>query len=159
MLGSHNEMLEKSARNIPEVRLTLAGNLSVRDILAADTVLAHAGCHRAHRGGVLVTAARSFELIPAAGRQREVVRVDGRGTLRVPLPSNDATKIQIRHALEEAFVDQKITVIDVNTINVRGKKRRRSRGQTRVLGQSPDWKKAIVTLGAGQKIEGLFEGV
>ncbi len=70
-----------------------------------------------------------------------------------------ATKIQIRRALEEAFVDQKITVIDVNTINVRGKKRRRSRGQTRVLGQSPDWKKAIVTLGAGQKIEGLFEGV
>jgi ribosomal protein L23 len=28
-----------------------------------------------------------------------------------------------------------------------------------VLGKSPDWKKAIVTLGAGQKIEGLFEGV
>jgi ribosomal protein L23 len=27
------------------------------------------------------------------------------------------------------------------------------------MGQSPDWKKAIVTLGAGQKIEGLFEGV
>jgi large subunit ribosomal protein L4 len=39
VLGSHNEMLEKSARNIPEVRLTLAGNLSVRDILGADTVL------------------------------------------------------------------------------------------------------------------------
>jgi large subunit ribosomal protein L4 len=39
VLGSHNEMLEKSARNIPEVRLTLAGNQSVRDILGADTVL------------------------------------------------------------------------------------------------------------------------
>ena len=39
VLGSHNEMLEKSARNIPEVRLTLAGNLSVRDIIGADTVL------------------------------------------------------------------------------------------------------------------------
>ena len=38
VLGSHNEMLEKSARNIPEVRLTLAGNLSVRDLLAAETV-------------------------------------------------------------------------------------------------------------------------
>jgi len=38
VLGSHNEILEKSARNIPEVRLTLAGNLSVRDLLAAETV-------------------------------------------------------------------------------------------------------------------------
>ncbi len=39
VLGSHNEMFEKSARNIPEVRLTLAGNLSVRDIISADKVL------------------------------------------------------------------------------------------------------------------------
>ena len=39
VLGSHNEMFEKSARNIPEVRLTLAGNLSVRDIIGADTVI------------------------------------------------------------------------------------------------------------------------
>ena len=62
-----------------------------------------------------------------------------------------ATKIQIRRALEEAFVDQKITVIDVNTINVHGKERRRSRGQTRVLGQSPDWKKAIVTLAPARR--------
>lgn len=39
VLGSHNEMLEKSARNIPEVRVVLASNLSVRDLLAAETVL------------------------------------------------------------------------------------------------------------------------
>ena len=39
VLGSHNEMLEKSARNIPEVRVVLANNLSVRDLLAAETVL------------------------------------------------------------------------------------------------------------------------
>lgn len=39
VLGSHNEMLEKSARNIPEVQLTLAGNLSVRDLLSADMVI------------------------------------------------------------------------------------------------------------------------
>ena len=39
VLGSHNALLEKSARNIPEVRLTLAGNLSVRDLLTADTVI------------------------------------------------------------------------------------------------------------------------
>ena len=39
VLGSHNEMLEKSARNIPEVRVVLANNLSVRDLLAAETVV------------------------------------------------------------------------------------------------------------------------
>ena len=39
VLGSHNEMLEKSAHNIPEVRVVLANNLSVRDLLAAETVL------------------------------------------------------------------------------------------------------------------------
>ncbi len=39
----------------------------------------------------------------------------------------DGDKIEIEKAVEEAFVDQKITVSSVNTINVRGKKRRRSR--------------------------------
>ncbi len=39
VLGSHNEQLERSARNLPEVRVVLAANLSVRDLLAADTVL------------------------------------------------------------------------------------------------------------------------
>jgi large subunit ribosomal protein L23 len=70
-----------------------------------------------------------------------------------------ATKIDIRRAVEEAFAEQKITVVEVNTINVRGKKRLRSRGRTRVTGRSAGWKKAVVTLAPGQKIEGLFEGV
>jgi len=39
VLGSHNEMLELSARNLPEVRVVLASNLSVRDVLVADTVV------------------------------------------------------------------------------------------------------------------------
>lgn len=70
-----------------------------------------------------------------------------------------ATKIDIRRAIEDAFAEQKITVVEVNTINVRGKTRLRSRGRTRVTGRSSGWKKAIVTLAPGQKIEGLFEGV
>ncbi len=39
VLASHHEPLEKSARNLPEVRLVMAGNLSVRDLLTADTVV------------------------------------------------------------------------------------------------------------------------
>lgn len=71
----------------------------------------------------------------------------------------DANKIEIKQAVEEAFASQKITVIAVNTMNVRGKVRQRSRGRKRITGHSPDWKKAIVTLAPGQQIEGLFEGV
>jgi len=71
----------------------------------------------------------------------------------------DANKIEIKQAIEDLFSDQKIEVVAVNTINVRGKIRQRSRGRTRVMGKSPDWKKAIVTLAEGQSIKGLFEGV
>ena len=39
VLGSHNEVLERSARNLAEVKVVLASNLSVRDLLTADTVL------------------------------------------------------------------------------------------------------------------------
>jgi large subunit ribosomal protein L4 len=39
VLGSHNESLERSARNLPEVKVILAANLSVRDLLSAETVL------------------------------------------------------------------------------------------------------------------------
>ncbi len=39
VLGSHNEILERSARNLPEVRVVLASNLSVRDLLVSETVV------------------------------------------------------------------------------------------------------------------------
>jgi large subunit ribosomal protein L23 len=61
-----------------------------------------------------------------------------------------ANKVQIKKAIEEIF---NVSVISVNTSMVRGKLRRR--GLTR--GYKPDWKKAVVTLKPGQKIE-IFEG-
>jgi large subunit ribosomal protein L23 len=71
----------------------------------------------------------------------------------------DANKIEIKKAVEDLFSEQKIEVVAVNTVTVRGKVRLRSRGRTRVEGRSPAWKKAIVTLAEGQSIKGLFEGV
>lgn len=38
VLGAHHEVLELSARNLPEVRVVLAANLNLRDLLVADTV-------------------------------------------------------------------------------------------------------------------------
>jgi large subunit ribosomal protein L23 len=68
---------------------------------------------------------------------------------RVPI---DANKIQVKEAVELAFKD--VQVVDVNTSHVRGKERRLGRHK----GVTPDWKKAVVTLKPGQKIE-YFEGV
>ncbi len=62
-----------------------------------------------------------------------------------------ANKLQIKEAVELAF---SVRVRGVNTSNVRGKVRRFGRRPTK--GRS--WKKAIVTLEEGYKIE-LFEGV
>lgn len=58
-----------------------------------------------------------------------------------------ANKIQIRQAVEELF---KVKVLSVNTMNMRGKARRR---RTHQAGKCPDWKKAIVTLKEGDKID------
>ncbi|RLC30842.1 MAG: 50S ribosomal protein L23 [Deltaproteobacteria bacterium] len=62
-----------------------------------------------------------------------------------------ANKIEIKHAVETLF---KTKVVDVKTMNVRGKRRRVGR----YFGKRPDWKKAVVTLAPGEDIE-LFEGV
>lgn len=65
--------------------------------------------------------------------------------------AREANKPQVKEAVEKAF---KVKVVSVNVINVPGKMRRG--GRRRVM--SPPWKKAVVTLEPGQKIE-LFEGV
>lgn len=62
-----------------------------------------------------------------------------------------ANKKEVREAVERHF---KVKVLDVRTLNVAGKTKRR--GKT--VGLRPGWKKAIVTLKEGDKIE-FFEGV
>ncbi len=65
--------------------------------------------------------------------------------------AREANKPQIKQAVEKAF---KVKVTGVNVINVSGKTRRVGRR----LVQTPPWKKAVVTLQPGDKIE-IFEGV
>jgi len=62
-----------------------------------------------------------------------------------------ANKLQIKEAIESIF---SVQVVKVHTMNVRGKLRRRGMR----YGYTADWKKAIVTLAEGDRIE-LFEGV
>jgi large subunit ribosomal protein L23 len=68
---------------------------------------------------------------------------------------DDANKLQIREAVEQLF---KVTVIDVNVLTMKVKEKSRNRRRGRVRGFTSPWKKAVVTLKAGDKIE-FFEGV
>jgi len=62
-----------------------------------------------------------------------------------------ANKVEIRRAVEAIF---NVKVLNIRTINVKGKKRRVGRS----VGKTSDWKKAIVTLKPGQNMD-IFEGV
>ncbi len=61
-----------------------------------------------------------------------------------------ANKIEIKRTIESLF---KVTVLGVNTIRMRGKKKRMGR----YVGRRPAWKKAMVTLKEGDRME-YFEG-
>jgi large subunit ribosomal protein L23 len=63
----------------------------------------------------------------------------------------DANKIEIKRAVEEIF---KVRVRAVNVSHMRGKMRRMGRTQ----GMTAGWKKAVVSLEQGYRIE-LFQGV
>ena len=58
----------------------------------------------------------------------------------------DATKIQVKEAIEAMF---KVDVKNVNLLNVKGKSKRASRNS---MGKRADWKKAYVSIKAGQEI-------
>lgn len=63
----------------------------------------------------------------------------------------DSEKVEIRRAVEELF---KVKVLRVNTMNIKGKPKRLGRFQ----GYRSSWKKAIVTLQKGDRIE-FFESM
>jgi large subunit ribosomal protein L23 len=71
---------------------------------------------------------------------------------------NDANKIQIKAAIEELYKKEKVTVIAVNVLSAKSKEKRRGTKRGRITGHTSAWRKAIVTLAPGQKIE-FFEGV
>jgi len=62
-----------------------------------------------------------------------------------------ANKIEIKNAVQRLF---NVKVLDVHVMNYSGKRKRLGR----IVGKKSDWKKAVVTLKQGEKIE-FFEGV
>jgi large subunit ribosomal protein L23 len=82
--------------------------------------------------------------------EKSTVEKDARNKLCFEVDRR-ANKIQIKGAVEKIF---KVNVLEVATIKMKGKRKRAGRYFT----QLPDWKKAIVTIKAGQRVE-FFEGV
>lgn len=75
---------------------------------------------------------------------------DRKYTFRV---SKNANKIEIKKAVEQLFKDVKVE--KVNTMNVRGRKKRMGRNE----GYTTAWKKAIVTITPDSKTIEFFDGM
>ncbi len=79
----------------------------------------------------------------------------GKYTFRV---HPDANKIQIKAAIEELYKSDKVTVVSVNVLTTQPKTKARGTRRGRIVGRVSPWRKAVVTLAPGQKIQ-FFEGV
>ena len=93
--------------------------------------------------------ARDIILAPVITEKSVSVMGDKKYTFRVADGSN---KIEIAKAVEEIFG---VKVAKVNTISMKGKKRRMGR----YVGYTSDWKKAVVTLKADSKGIEFFDGM
>ena len=93
----------------------------------------------------MAAAARHYDTIlsPVITEKATMLSEHNKVVFRV---AQDATKDEIASAVEELF---KVKVIKVNTLNVKGKTKR-FRGRP---GRRSDYKKAIVTLAEGSKID------
>lgn len=75
---------------------------------------------------------------------------EGKYTFKV---AKSANKIEIAKAVEKLF--KGVKVAKVNTVSVRGRKKRMGRSE----GYTSDWKKAIVTLTSDSKTIEFFDGM
>lgn len=86
---------------------------------------------------------------PVVTEKSTNLQTEGKYTFVV---ARGAGKNQIKKAVEDLFA---VTVKNVQTIGMRGKTKRRGKRRSSI--QRPDWKKAIVSLREGERIE-LFGG-
>ncbi len=90
---------------------------------------------------------RQVIIRPVVSEKSYALMADGKYTFRI---HERAHKTQVAHAVEEIFG---VNVVSVRTSRVRAKPKRRGLHS----GTSRSWKKAVVQLAPGERIE-LFEG-
>ncbi|MFN3409702.1 MAG: 50S ribosomal protein L23 [Limisphaerales bacterium] len=89
----------------------------------------------------------SFDIIKTVRLTEKGTRQGEKYNQYTVVADRRANKFQIRKAVEELF---QVKVLACNTMNVRGKLRRQ---RTHQAGRTANWKKAIVTLKEGDKIQ------
>lgn len=94
-------------------------------------------------------AAQDIILAPVITEKSMIALQSKKYTFKV---AKDSNKIEIAQAVEALFG---VTVAKVNTISVRGQKRRMGRYE----GYTSSWKKAVVTLSEDSKTIEFFEGL
>jgi len=87
-------------------------------------------------------------LRPTITEKSTLLQESGKYTFRV---ASRANKVQVKEAVETSF---NVTVLDVNITKTHGKRKRYGSRITK----KPDFKKAVVTLASGDRIE-LVEGL
>ena len=166
VLGAEEADVQKSFRNIPGVTVLPAAAVGHRRRDRAPLADPHAGRHRSdrvalrrsdtrgvrprHRRGRwerFLMESRSILIEPVVSEKSYALMADGKYTFRV---DDRAHKTQIARAVEEVF---DVTVLNVRTQSIRSKPKRRGLHS----GKTRSWKKAIVKLAPGDRIE-LFEG-
>ena len=108
-------------------------------------------------GGVRVSALTAADIILRPVISEKSIDESGRGKYTFAV-HDKANKIQIKAAVEELYKKEKVTVVAVNVLTTKAKEKRRGTKRGRIVGHTSPWRKAIVTLAPGQKIE-FFEGV
>ena len=104
-----------------------------------------------------MTALSAAEIILRPVVSEKWIDESGRGKYTFAV-HQDANKIQIKAAIEELYKKEAVTVVAVNVSTTKAKEKRRGTRRGRIVGHTTPWRKAIVTLAAGQKIQ-FFEGV
>ena len=104
-----------------------------------------------------MTALNPAEIILRPVVSEKSIDESGRGKYTFAVHQR-ANKIQIKAAVEELYKKEGVTVMSVNVLTTKAKEKRRGTRRGRIIGHTTPWRKAIVTLAPGQKIE-FFEGV
>jgi large subunit ribosomal protein L23 len=135
----------KSFRNLPRTHVLEVGAAGVADVIGAAAVVISETALETLKERLM--DARTILIRPVISEKSYALIAEGKYTFRV---NDRAHKTQIAQAVEEVFG---VNVAQVRTAKVNSKPKRRglTKGRTRA------WKKAIVQLAPGERIE-LFEG-
>ena len=148
VVSGKNEVLEKSARNIPYTKVLRVEGLNVYDVMRHEQLRRDRRGASENRRGIVIMNQYDVVVRPIVTEKSSLLK-DG-GNQYVFEVARTANKIEIAKAVEQLF---KVKVVSVRVMNIEGKKRRLGKHS----GKCPDWRKAIVKVNPKDKIS-FFEG-